>query len=905
VRNAALLTGRLPLWSPDLFMGVPLLANSQLGTFYPPNWLVAPLSAPDGVRVSILLHVFWAALGVYRLARATLGVTRPAALIGAVLFALGGYVGAHVEQINQLQGLAWMPWLFWLLARALERPLRFIPWLAVALALQFFTGHTQTVFITGLGLALYTLLTRPLRGLIALAFAGGLAFALASPQLIPTFELTQVSNRSGGMTPNQATAFSFSPFVAGRGLLPSYDSLIFGEYVAYLGVIGLGLAVLGVFFPSPQPLSHTRGERGFLSHKVVWLVVALVGLALAFGLYNPLYWTLASLPGFNLFRVPARWLALFALGAAMLASLGAQYWLNGQRPRPRALIVAVGLVVLLGISTALTSRNPDGTPSPPPTLTTILGWGVGLVVFVLLQLQRKDAKAQERREVFIKNPFASLRLSAFALNRQAYVLVGLVGLELFAASLVQPYNDLSAPEAYSAQRFTISQMRAYNDSQTPPGRFLSISDLLFDPGDRTALEARYRALGLSESAIRHAFVAIKMKETLAANLPLTWGIPTIDGFDGGVLPTAYYSAFTSLLIPEGELRTIDGRLREILARGNCQGACVPDQRWLDLTNTRYLITDKVYDVVVDGIFYDTQFPTVLEPGQRASLNNPTGFEADALNILCSGGDSCALQVSFHYADSSSEILDALPPREMDGHTQAQFSPAQPSAPVRIEIAAPQNPARFVAATLVDTRTGDFQQLTPFPWTRVLSSDIKIYENGAVLPRALVIYDSLVTPDSDIGTETALAIMRAPDFDAAQTVVLSSDEPLTLSSSPPGGGENAETTSVSPHREFGVGVTDYTTDRVTLQVSAAQPGYLLLTDAYYPGWTVTVNGQPAPIYRANVMFRAVPVPQGESTVVFEYRPAWLPGVLIFGGGAWFVILLVGFGLILISNKKFTH
>ena len=33
--------------------------------------------------------------------------------------------------------------------------------------------------------------------------------------------------------------------MTGRGLLPSFDTLIFGEYVAYPGVIGLGLAILG------------------------------------------------------------------------------------------------------------------------------------------------------------------------------------------------------------------------------------------------------------------------------------------------------------------------------------------------------------------------------------------------------------------------------------------------------------------------------------------------------------------------------------------------------------------------------------------------------------------------------------------------------------------------------------
>jgi hypothetical protein len=44
---------------------------------------------------------------------------------------------------------------------------------------------------------------------------------------------------------------------------------------------------------------------------------------LALGGYNPIYSLLVKfVPGFNLFRVPARWLVLYAFGAAMLAGIG-------------------------------------------------------------------------------------------------------------------------------------------------------------------------------------------------------------------------------------------------------------------------------------------------------------------------------------------------------------------------------------------------------------------------------------------------------------------------------------------------------------------------------------------------------------------------------------------------------
>ncbi len=105
-------------------------------------------------------------------------------------------------------------------------------------------------------------------------------------------------------------------------------------------------------------------------------------------------------------------------------------------------------------------------------------------------------------------------------------------------------------------------------------------------------------------AQRLSLVDTKLKEVLAPNQSLIWGIPSIDGFDGGLLPTRYYSAFSTLLTPDGT-PTVDGRLREALALEDCRGACIPDLRILNLSNMAFLITDKVYDLWQDGISYDT------------------------------------------------------------------------------------------------------------------------------------------------------------------------------------------------------------------------------------------------------------------------------------------------------------
>jgi uncharacterized membrane protein YfhO len=81
------------------------------------------------------------------------------------------------------------------------------------------------------------------------------------------------------------------------------------------------------------------------------------------------------------------------------------------------------------------------------------------------------------------------------------------------------------------------------------------------------------------------------------------------------------------------------------------------------------------------------------------------------------------------------------------------------------------------------------------------------------------------------------------------------------------------------------ITAYSAEEVIIQVEAESDTYLLLADAYYPGWQATIDGDPTSIYRADIMFRAVRVPAGSHEVVFSYRPAWLPGILWGGVLSW--------------------
>jgi len=746
--------------------------------------------------------------------------------------------------------------------------------LVVVIALQLLSGHTQTAFISLVGLAVYGLgpaLREPLRrfgrslqpspgwrSLLArraalLACAVGLGMALAAVQLVPTWELSRLSVRAGGLPFNERLSFSLSPLYLARALLPGFGAPVppeHIEHVAYVGLAALALAAVAIRY-SPFAIRDLHSPFSLL----------ILGLFLSLGLYNPLYHLLARfVPGFAHFRVPARWLALYALGMAALAGVGADALVRRQvRVRWRRVGMFALLVVGLGVWGALGGRADRAT---------LIGWAVGAVLVVgLLSVARRAP-----------------RMAALGL------LVLLV-VELLAAGSALPHARATAPQAFTSLRPAIAHLLA----DPLPSRFLSMSDITFDPGDLPEIEVIYGPQ-LSAGALYDYVVAAKHKEVLSPNLPLAFGVPAVDGYDGGVLPLARYVTLQRLFLPQGEDGEVsmDGRLRENLTS-------VPDGRWLSLFNVRHVITDKLHDAWLDDVFYDLQFGAQLARGEVATVAHVPHFEATALGFvsylrggaaLPDGTVVSVVEVGFsdgltrtfelragqhtaegmygpdmaharaplggHFWPPALSQVEGGQPEGNDYVTRLRWQ--EPAAPTAVAVRAtlPEGELVVRGVSLIDERTGGFQALVLSDRGRFRlahSGDVKIYENLDVLPRAFLVHQAVVAPDD----EAALTLMQAPAFDPAAEVVLSA-EPLRR---------------FQPSQGWGSArVTHYVPERIEIEVDAEAPAYLILTDAWYPGWEAMVDGEPVLIYRADVLFRAVAVDAGHHRVVFTFRPVSL-------------------------------
>jgi len=69
------------------------------------------------------------------------------------------------------------------------------------------------------------------------------------------------------------------------------------------------------------------------------------------------------------------------------------------------------------------------------------------------------------------------------------------------------------------------------------------------------------------------------------------------------------------------------------------------------------------------------------------------------------------------------------------------------------------------------------------------------------------------------------------------------------------------------------------EEVRLQVTAQRPGYLVMTQAAYPGWKAWVNDKKVPILQAYGFLMALPIGAGSHQVRFTYQEPWLVAGLI--------------------------
>ena len=111
---------------------------------------------------------------------------------------------------------------------------------------------------------------------------------------------------------------------------------------------------------------------------------------------------------------------------------------------------------------------------------------------------------------------------------------------------------------------------------------------------------------------------------------------------------------------------------------------------------------------------------------------------------------------------------------------------------------------------------------------------------------------------------------------------------SLESAPSGVSEATDWRQPSPATPAPIQLLEYRPNSLEFEFTSPEPGWLMVTDRWAPGWKAQINHKPVAVYGADFLFRAIPVEPGTSLIRFSYEPrAWQILVLV----SWTTLAIV--------------
>ncbi|MFC1727394.1 YfhO family protein [Patescibacteria group bacterium] len=369
---------QIPFWNPYVLSGTPLLANFQSAVFYPLNFIFFLLPFNFAWGVLVFLQPVLAGSFLYLYLK-NLKLKPFACLIGSLSFSFSGFFIAWLEWGTVLHAALWLPLVLLsvdkIIAKIISSKTNFhqnfhtiildciiVKWglvFVLSLVFSLLAGHLQTTFYLIIFSATYLFwrlrginnCRRKIFSLFIILYSLFLVFSFIQWQ--PTFELIRLSAReidqvgwqaSGWFIPWQHLVQFFAPdFFGNPATLNYWGQWNYGEFVGYLGVIPLALALFGIWGCwNPSTLFRMRK---FGKEAKFFGIVGLAALSFAL----PTFW--AKLPyrlniPFLSTAQPTRLLFLVDFSLAVLAAFGTHRLMSDSAKKKKKEIL--GLLGILG-----------------------------------------------------------------------------------------------------------------------------------------------------------------------------------------------------------------------------------------------------------------------------------------------------------------------------------------------------------------------------------------------------------------------------------------------------------------------------------------------------------------------------------------------------------------------------
>lgn len=403
----ALHAGQSPFWTPNVFAGMPQIADPQSLIFAPFFLLAAALAPePSFILEDAIVFTMLAMGGLALIAYfADRGWSAAGALVAALAFAFGGSAAWRIQHTGQIMSLAWLPATLFLLARALDRRSALYGALAGAVAAFMVLGRDQVAFLGVLMLAAYALyrvatddapMASAAKPLLAGALAGAalialpLAFTLALAANSNRPEIDLAGAHKGSLPPLSFLTLISANMFGTDGPLADFWGPPVGEsdlflarnmtniYMGELPIVALVAALV-----------CTAGVAFFAAREIRFFAAAAVFFALyALGRYTPAFAFFYHTPGVDLWRRPADATFLFGVMLAILGGYGFHLIAAGARVRRAWLIGVVAALFALAIGVAAQKGHLAQAAGALATSATFAALAIALVVAASAQRLR-------------------------------------------------------------------------------------------------------------------------------------------------------------------------------------------------------------------------------------------------------------------------------------------------------------------------------------------------------------------------------------------------------------------------------------------------------------------------------------------------------------------------------------
>jgi len=839
--------GRLPVWSPLFGFGHPLIAWGQLGFFTPLHVLLRllPLHALARLQVSILTYYLLGSLGMYAFLRRQ-PVLPMAAALGGVLYAYSGFQIGHLNHVNFYTATLLLPVLLTAVDRLCQRPTAAGSVLvAVVGATMALSGQPQVVLYSFIAAALYTairgirLSTHNPRHLLqlgaALTGATVIALLLSSWAILPLREFLPLTERAQDIPVTELLDFSYPPYNTITLIFPyffgNHDTYWgpkgFQELAAYVGIIPLFLAAAA--------LCDWRQHR---SLRLLALIMIASACLLATGKYSPLYRALVEQHIITNLNIPGRFVFYFTTAVSILAALALDGLTTYSRRRQAALLAGstVLTALLLAPIAVAAPRVPrlaariSELPAAMPIQLWLVAAGLAAVAALLLWPVSRSRAWQTLAAVLAA---ATLLVYGWQFNPLTPAEVAFAPSP--AAKALNDENRSLPPRLYAAQHLlrTTETATARTEPLSPA---LTIAwPIHIDRPNLTCIR-----LPVSADQNGHGSITFRLFTALT-NPPLrtvTLDTSNLTTFDQKICfdPIAASQEQTYTIIASTADETTFRLFVRPESRPEYQAHIVrsPNPTAEDL---RQAI--KPIAILASPAYTDTA------DEESALLMRQINAVVGASSARWIG----ALSIK-NYRDFIEEFFanDSDEPFDGDGHhaieaNRTLLNMAGVTHLLQNLTAATDD--RMLAAGF--TRDGR--------WS-IGSSDIVLYQNPDAFPKAFLVSYAIWQPAGD----EVRAALHNSTFNPRETVYLGGPTPpqLPLADAVPGDPAAAA-----------VDVTQYESDRITVDVTAAKESVLVVNDTTTPQWHTVIDGRPAPYFTANSMFKAAVVPAGRHTVEFRY------------------------------------